>query len=197
MVLLLILALHVLVIYGLAAGMASAVLRRIPEVIQTTFIKPPRTQPVPPPPPDVTLARVPVTVPRTDITIDLTPAPVAISAVEANSTPSPALVETVLPPQPMKRVLGGPGPDFPTTSDFYPDASRRLGETGVATVQVCVDKRGQLTAPPVIAQSSGSARLDGGGLKLARAGSGHYRATTEDGRPVDGCYAFRVRFDFR
>jgi hypothetical protein len=49
----------------------------------------------------------------------------------------------------------------------------------------------------VIAQSSASARLDEGALKLARAGSGHYRATTEGGRAVSACYAFRIRFEFR
>ncbi|TLY91210.1 MAG: energy transducer TonB, partial [Gammaproteobacteria bacterium] len=47
------------------------------------------------------------------------------------------------------------------------------------------------------ARSSGSARLDDGALKLAHAGSGHYRPTTEDGRPVDSCYVFRIRFELR
>jgi len=64
-------------------------------------------------------------------------------------------------------------------------------------VQVCVDRAGRLTADPVIAQSSGSARLDEGARKLARAGSGHYRATTEEGRPVNDCYGFRIRFDLK
>jgi TonB family protein len=196
MVLLLIVALHILVIYGLAAGMASAVLRRIPDVFQTTFIGP-RPQPTPPAPLDVTLARVAVSVPRIGPAIDLTPAPGAIRAVEVQSTAPTVPIQTTPPPKPVSRVPGGPGADFPNTSDFYPDAARRLGEQGVATINVCVNTHGQLTVPPVVTQSSGSARLDAGGLKLARAGSGHYRATTEDGRPVDGCYAFRVRFDFR
>jgi hypothetical protein len=45
--------------------------------------------------------------------------------------------------------------------------------------------------------ASGSARLDDAALKLARAGSGHYRATTEDGQPVNSCYPFGVRFQLR
>jgi hypothetical protein len=53
---------------------------------------------------------------------------------------------------------------------------------------------GRLTGEPSVAQSSGSVRLDDGALKLARAGSGHYRATTEDGRAVDSCYPFRITF---
>ena len=92
------------------------------------------------------------------------------------------------------RVLGGPGHGFPNTDDYYPQESRRLGENGVATVEVCVNEYGRLTATPTLARSSGSAALDDGALKLAKAGSGHYRSTTEDGRPVNYCYPFRIRF---
>jgi hypothetical protein len=49
----------------------------------------------------------------------------------------------------------------------------------------------------VIAESSGSPRLDESATRLSLAGSGHYRPTTEDGRPVDSCYVFRVRFVMR
>jgi TonB family protein len=91
--------------------------------------------------------------------------------------------------------VGGPGKGFPATADYYPDASRRLGEQGAAAVQVCVDPRGQLTSEPTIIQSSGSTRLDGSARALARAGSGHYRPTTEDGRAVSACFPFRIRFE--
>jgi TonB family protein len=69
-----------------------------------------------------------------------------------------------------------------------------MGEQGIATVQVCVDARGRLTADPTLAASSGSSRLDEASLRVARAGSGHYRPTTENARPVSACYAFRIRF---
>jgi hypothetical protein len=64
-------------------------------------------------------------------------------------------------------------------------------------VRVCVDEHGRLQGDPTIADTSGSARLDGGALALARAGSGHYRSSTEDGKPVSSCYAYRVRFQLR
>jgi hypothetical protein len=54
-----------------------------------------------------------------------------------------------------------------------------------------------LASDPAIAQSSGSARLDEGALKLAKAGSGHYRSTTENGTPVSYCYPLRIRFELR
>jgi hypothetical protein len=64
-------------------------------------------------------------------------------------------------------------------------------------VQVCVDAIGRLTSDPAITHSSGNARLDAGALTLAKAGSGHYRPTIEDGRAVGSCFPFRIRFEFR
>ncbi|MFM2287828.1 MAG: Gram-negative bacterial TonB protein C-terminal [Pseudomonadota bacterium] len=99
------------------------------------------------------------------------------------------------PVSPIHRVTGGPGAGFPATADYYPPGAIRLEETGAATVDVCVDNRGRLSKDPAIATSSGSSRLDGGALALAKAGSGHYRSTTEDGKPVASCFAIRVRFN--
>jgi TonB family protein len=102
-------------------------------------------------------------------------------------------------PQPtvVNRVMGGPGKNFPNTDDYYPPAMIRQGVTGSTTVRVCTDDRGRLTGDPTLVQTSGSAGLDQGALKLARAGSGHYRASTEDGRAVSSCYPFRVTFAMR
>jgi protein TonB len=144
----------------------------------------------PPPPPQPTLAPTRLEVPEPDLTVDVPP--------DGNTIRDPVIQESPpSPPKVLNRVLGGPGKGFPTTDDYYPSASRRLGEKGIASVRVCVDPNGLLTAEPMIAQSSGSARLDEGALKLAKAGSGHYRATTEDGRPVNSCYPFRIRFELR
>ncbi len=101
------------------------------------------------------------------------------------------------PPRTVERTAGGPGAGFPETADFYPPPSIRLGEEGLSTVQVCVDTRGRLTSEPTTLRGSGIARLDGAALRLARAGSGHYRAATEDGRPVNSCYPLAVRFQLK
>jgi TonB family protein len=95
------------------------------------------------------------------------------------------------------QVQGGPGTGFPDPDDFYPVLAKHMEEQGVATVQVCVDAKGRLTSVPTTLQGTGSSRLDEGALKLARAGSGHYRATTEDGQPVNSCFPFRVRFQLK
>lgn len=94
----------------------------------------------------------------------------------------------------VSRVGGGPGTGFPNTDDFYPSLSKFRGEQGMVTVHVCVDASGRLTGEPTLAESSGVSRLDAGALRLAKAGSGHYRASTEDGSPVNSCYLFRVHF---
>jgi hypothetical protein len=58
-----------------------------------------------------------------------------------------------------------------------------------------VDTQGRLTAPPTLAGTSGKPRIDEGALKLASAGSGHYRPSSEGGRPVAACYDYRIRFE--
>ena len=120
---------------------------------------------------------------------------------EFSDKPGEVISEPPLPPvaptHAVQRSAGGPGIGFPETAEFYPPHSIRLGEEGISTVQVCVDRKGRLTSEPSTLKGSGSDRLDEAALRLARAGSGHYRATTEDGQPVNSCYAFGVRFQLR
>jgi TonB family protein len=119
-------------------------------------------------------------------------------AVEGRVDEAQPSIEPPLPPQPaVHRVTGGPGIGFPSPDEFYPDASIRMSEKGVTTVQVCVDDRGRLTGEPGLVASTGSSRLDAAALRLAKAGSGHYRPTTEEGKPISGCYSFLIRFQLK
>jgi TonB family protein len=111
--------------------------------------------------------------------------------------PQPPGTTGTSPLRDIVRVQGGAGPTFPHPGDYYPDASRRLEEQGAAGLRVCVDTAGRLTADPVITENSGSGRLDAAAIKLAKVGSGHYRPTTEDGRPVAACYPIKIRFELR
>jgi hypothetical protein len=101
------------------------------------------------------------------------------------------------PPREIVRVKGGAGPAFPHPDDYYPDASRRLEEQGATILQVCVDAAGRLTSEPEKTGTSGSGRLDAAAVRLAKAGSGHYQPTTQDGRPVADCYPIKIRFQLR
>jgi protein TonB len=187
--------LHVAIIYVFATGLVHRFIES-PQPMIIDFFGDPKAAPIPPPLPDVDLYRLP---------IDLGQPPVIDTGDRGPDVIQAAIPPAVdaLPPQrptlapPMKRVSGGPGKGFPTTDDYYPAASIRLGEQGSAAIQVCVDPSGKLTAEPQVMKSSGSSRLDEGALRLAKAGSGHYRATTENGTPVSSCYGYLITFNLR
>jgi protein TonB len=193
--LLLIGALHALLIYAFASGFAQHFTRELPEIMHGVVID--ESRPQPPRPVLSTLPFKPAVVAdiadpfdsdRFDLTINHGDESRRTTDDPTGGQP-PAGVPAVV------RVLGGPGRNFPATEDYYPTASRRIAETGAANVQVCVDRKGYLTGAPTLSKSSGSQRIDDAALKLARAGSGHYRPTTEDGAPVNSCYGYRIRFE--
>lgn len=193
-VIVVIVGLHVLVVCVLAAGIeAPNIFKGGSERIDVSFLpKPP--PPVPTPPADPTPLKFQFDPPPPlGPTVPEQPAAPAVRATETG----PVRASGPTLPMPVKRVLGGPGVGFPNPDDFYPQASIRQRERGLALVNVCVDGSGRLIAQPRIDQSSGSGRLDEAALKLARAGSGHYQPTTEDGRAVSACYPLRVRFQLK
>jgi TonB family protein len=187
-VLLFIVGVHLIIIYGFSAGLVNKVIESLPPIIHGRLIYEPRAPKLPLPDPKP-IAWQPVHAVWENLMPPESPPALTIDEIK------PQLPPTSPPqPKPVTRVVGGPGPGFPNTGDFYPATSRQLGEAGVSAVQVCVDTHGRLTAEPQLKESSGSSRLDAGALALARAGSGHYRSTTEDGQPVASCYPFRIRF---
>ena len=189
-----IVGLHVIVIYAFATGLGHALIHPLPEPMKIKVLSPPITHDSPPPLPHPNLGVPRLIPPKFQQTFQFPDETTTVT--DSNSEPLPGPPAPPFPPHGVNRVLGGPGAGFPNTGDYYPQISRRLGETGVTTVRVCVDGNGRLSTDPVVAQSSGSPRLDSGALALAKAGSGHYRSTTENGRPVSYCYPFRIRFEF-
>jgi len=188
----LIAAVHVLLIYAFTTGLAQHVVASLPELTHAVFLDEVKAErPLPPPPDFKPVIIHPVLVDAVvPPTIDTLPDESATppTTVQIPQDPSRPVTPTV------PRTWGGPGAGFPTTDEYYPAASRRLAEVGEATVGVCVDRQGRLTAEPTLVATSGSRRLDAGALTLAKAGSGHYRPTTDDGQPVTACYAYRIRF---
>jgi TonB family protein len=188
-----VLSLHALLFYGLITAVTHSHVSAV-DPLQNLPQKDPLPQPLPFPVPKPFL---------TDLRIHLPPIDKDLRPALDPPNDITTILEPQLPynppssPQSVKQLLGGPGVGFPNTDDFYPPQARRLDEQGVGTVQVCVDANGRLTAEPTMAQGTGSTRLDDGALKLAKAGSGHYRPTTENGQPVNSCYAFRVRFQLK
>jgi TonB family protein len=189
---LLVACLHAAVLYGLIIGVKSTFHQLTPNpfVVQ---VDPPVPRNPPPLPPGPQFTHPPIFAPTPEVLpFEAEPRDGIRATLDEPRPPAPPSVPPVI-----NRVQGGPGIGFPSTDDFYPSMAIYLREKGVATVMACVDGRGRLTSEPTIVQSAGSSRLDQGALKLAKAGSGHYRATTEDGRPVNSCYPFRIRFDLK
>jgi protein TonB len=191
-----IIGLHVFIAWALATGLARRAIELVAPPLQTDVIDEIKKQDEPPPPPPPQLERPPVEVPPPDVAIDIPVETQSTAIVDVTDKPQPKAPPPP-PPKAVARVSAKPGKGFPSTEEYYPPASKRLGEEGAANVRACVSPAGKLTEEPTIAQTSGSARLDEGALKLAKAGSGHYQPATEDGAPVNSCIVFRVKFELR
>jgi len=192
----LVVSLHAVLFYGLVTTLSHLHTKANPGDLQNQPVVDPRPrEPLPAlPPPQLNSYKFDAPIPEvslpgeTDTSRELT-----TTTDQPPTQPPPSTILSHAPTQ----VTGGPGAGFPDPDDFYPSQARRLEEQGSATVRVCVDTKGRLTSDPVVQQSSGNGRLDEGALKLASAGSGHYRASTEDGQPVNSCYPFRIRFQIK
>ena len=193
-VLVAIVALHVFIAWALATGLARRAIEVIAPPIQTTIVEETKKEELPPPPPPPQFERPPVELPPPDVTINM-PVEESSTAIRVTNTPVVRAPPVAVAAKPGTNV--GFGKNFPNSDEFYPDASRRLEEQGIVTVHVCVGPDGKLTEEPTVVKSPGSARLDGGAIKLAKAGSGRYIPATEDGKPITKCINYNVKFQLR
>jgi len=202
---LLVVGLHVVFFYVLIAKLSQTMVPAKTPPLQNRAVTEPKLRdlPVPPKPQPFDPIRLNVTPPDTHVAIEADPKTSVGPEIGPDTDPGlPSRDQpqtTALPPaeHTAQQIQGGPGVGFPNPDDFYPSFARYREEQGVAIVHVCVDERGRLTSDPTTLQGTGYPQLDEGALKLARAGSGHYRASTEDGRPVKSCYPLRIRFKLK
>jgi TonB family protein len=190
-----VLSLHALLFYGLITTVSHIHVSAV-DPLQNLPPQDPLPQRLPFRVPEPSLTEPRIHVPPIDLHVRQEPDPGTDVIAEIAPEPSPPSTAGT-PPQAVKQVMGGPGAGFPNPDDYYPPLAKHLDEQGTATVRVCVDPNGRLTSDPTTLQGTGSSRLDEGALRLARAGSGHYRATTENGKSVNSCYAFRIRFQLK
>lgn len=185
-----IIALHVFLGWVLATGLATRAIQLVAPPIQTQIVQQTKQQLKPPPPPPPQLQRQQVEVPPPVIQINVPQAAQthAITIVKkvVRAAPPPAPVRVT----PLRAITNG----FPPTDDYYPDASRRLGEQGTALVKLCIGAGGRVVGQPTIERSSGSSRLDQAAVRYAQATSGHFDPETRDGVPVTVCTALPIKF---
>jgi len=185
-----IIALHLLIIWVLATGLATRAIQMVAPPIKTTIVQQTKktVKPPPPPPPQLQQQQVQVPPPVIQINVPEASQTHAITVVKqvVRAAPAPAPVH-VTPLRAIPR-------DFPSTNSYYPDASRRLGEQGTALVKMCIGAGGRVIGQPAIQRSSGSSRLDAAALRYARATSGHFQPETRNGQPVTVCTALPIKF---
>jgi len=196
-VLIAIIGLHIFIAWALATGLAHRAIEMVAPPIQTEVVEEVQKKDEPPPPPPPQMERPPVEIPPPDVAIEVPVEPQSTAIQDVTDKPVPKALPPPPPTRQVVRIPGGPGKNFPSTDDYYPAASARLGESGTATVHVCTDAKGKLTEQPSVQESSGTPRLDEGALRLAKAASGRYKPATEDGNPVPSCFGFRIKFQLR
>lgn len=183
-----IIALHVFIAWVLATGLATRAIQLVAPPIQTQIVQQNKQQlkPPPPPPPQLQQQQVQVPPPVVNIQIPQESQTHAITVVKRVVRAAPAPVRTT----PLSAIQN----DFPSTDQYYPDASRRLGEQGTALVKLCIGDGGRVVGTPAIERSSGSSRLDEAALRYAKATSGHFRPATRNGQAFTQCVSLPIKF---
>jgi hypothetical protein len=126
------------------------------------------------------------------------PGAMSAGAVGSTSTAPPSAAAHAwdsAPRAPDGRVV--PSPSLPEECDVPPTpapGSHAVPSSGKSVVCICTDEKGALTRDPVIAESSGDARVDSGAIKMARVDSGRYIPPTVDGHPQSACFRFAIDF---
>jgi periplasmic protein TonB len=193
LVLIIIIAFHVLFAYLLASGLARRAIETIAPPLQTDIIEETQQREEPPPPPPPEMERPPVEVPPPEVSIDI---PVETQSTAIQDVTNKPVQNKPPPPPPPPPVARNP-PKFdtrrsPSTDEYYPPTSRRMGEQGTTTVAVCITPEGRVTGEPKVEKSSGSARLDEAAAKYAT--KTRWAPATENGKPVQFCSNFNVKF---
>ena len=184
-----IIALHLAIIWVLATGLATRAIEMVAPPIQTQIVQQTKqtVKPPPPPPPELQRQQVEVPPPVVNIQVPAAEQTHAITVVKKVVRAAPAPAPAHVTPLSIRGAL-------PPTEDYYPDASRRLGEQGTALVKLCIGAGGKVVGSPAIQKSSGSSRLDQAALRYALATSGHFSPETRNGAAVTVCTALPIRF---
>jgi len=184
---------HILLFYGLASGLSQKVIEVLAAPLQTDIIDELQEEDKPPPPPPPQMERPPVEVPPPEVSIDIPMESTTSAISDVTDRPVPAAPPPAAAPVAVNRVA--PKLDVrrsPPTDDFYPPSARRAEIQGITTVRACVGADGKTSGDPTATKSSGNASLDQAAVKWAK--RARWSAGTEDGKAVEMCSQFNVRF---
>ena len=189
-----ILLLHLFILWALVTGLASRAIEALAPPVQAVFQPEDVKNTPPPPPPPPTFERPPVEIPPTDTIVEV-PQAVATTAISNTTTPARGRAGGRQGGE-RHQAAQDRGKRLPAHRRLLParfQASRGAGRSSGARVhvrpgwQLARAPRRSRPAPAV-------ARLDEGALDLVKAGAKDISPGTEDGKPIDSCFDFRVKF---
>ena len=202
-----VLALHLLLGYGLLNGLAQRMVEVIKGPIETKIIEEAKPPPPPPPenlpPPPKFAPPPPSFVPPPEVNVNPPPTPAAtITTTQVAPPPTAVTVAPPAPPAPPPpppaappRVAARPAianeHACAPTGDDYPRAARNAETTGTTTVRFNVGPDGKLAGAPEVLKSSGPTRehksLDR--IAVSKLGECAFKAgLDENGRPVGASF---------
>jgi protein TonB len=187
-VLLIIIAAHILLIYGFSSGLVPHIIEQIAPPIETTILKEEKPKDDLPPPPPPKFEEPPVQVVASEIpiniSVDAPPPPISVVTTQPVPPPPPRVIPgTKLTP------ISSPNPD-----DMYPSAARNAGQEGRPVINFCTDERGRITTTEV-AESSTFPLLDEAAMKVVR--GGRFKPATQEGKAIASCARIPVKFQLK
>lgn len=173
---------HVLLVWGLASGLAHDLTAKVSEVIQTKVVEDdkPKEEVEPPPPPPDTKIPPPDFVPPPSF--DFVPDVGPTNAIQAVSKEAPKPAAPTAMTQPKSPAKGQPALAYPTLSE-------RAGEEGSVLMNLYVDENGRV-ADVKITSSSGFERLDEAAVKQAKS-KWKFTPCMQGDKPVGCWYPFK------
>jgi protein TonB len=190
-----VLAVHVLLIWGFSAGLSDIIKEKVLGDIKTVDIAPPKEDELKPPPPPPKLDTTPPPfVPPPEIDIE-SPAAETTTAIQSITTTRPVESAPTAPVHVPVDVAPRQDPRRPMTGsdDYYPPSAKRRGEEGSIIVQVLVQDNGRIDPASVkVDTSSGFPALDEGAVAYAK--TWRLLPGTRDGKPVAMTVKMKVTF---
>jgi protein TonB len=169
--------LHLIVIWALASGLASQLIQKLPDELNTEVIKdkPPEQNKVPPPPPPELIKPPPPFVPPPDINVQVettTNNAIQTQSVIQHDTPKPSI--TAPASTGSKHSCSG--------EKYYPPIAKRLNWTGTTglTFHIAVDGTPKDFS---VTTSSGHDELDQAAITCVS--SWHYKPAIQNNNPVE------------
>jgi protein TonB len=189
--------LQLLMLFGLATGLVQKAVDMVAPPIEADIAEEVKQQDEPPPPPPPEFERPPVELPPPEVSIDI-PIDAPVTNAITDVTDKPVPVAPPPPPvarEPVRTRVSLDTKRSPPTDDYYPDSSRRNGEAGVVQIRACSGPDGRTSGDATVSKSSGFPKLDEAAVRWAK--RARWNPATEDGKPVQACSDFNVRFVLR